>query len=239
MRRILPVLAALCLIALPLTADAAVAFGGITENQTLSSGGTLTAPTVTGSNPLGVCALQDNNGSANGNTGGAITWGGSSMTLATSTQSSTVLGFNYLFYIINPTSAGSIVGTWAGTGTMGIACAYYTGVNLSTPIDVSTSTLKTTATSMSVFAVTTVNNDWTVLGYNYAGGTLTAGSGTTKRGSDSILADSNAAVTPAANTSLTVNVTPTEIMAGNMIAIEPAATVTATSQFGYFNSFWW
>jgi len=118
-----------------------------------------------------------------------------------------------MYYLIAPaTGANNVVITLSGsTGIVGISSSY-TGVDQTTPTDANrTETGLETGTTYAEALTTVTDNSWVVWGTReYAGRTITAGANTALRQREAsvygmIVADSNAAVTPAGSRTLNLN----------------------------------
>lgn len=188
----------------------AIAFDAATGPNYSASGTTNTfAHTCTGSDRiLFVVAAHHNTVPASSVTG--ITYAGVAMTLLRTYQSSNAK-FD-LYYLVAPaTGSNNVVITMdISDASIGIA-ASYTGVDQTSPIDVSGDGGPTTTTSYSQSLTTTVDNCWSIMvGGAYSGLALTAGANTVVRKQPEIsltgtfIADTGSAQSPAGTDTIAV-----------------------------------
>lgn len=189
---------------------------------------TLSAFTITGSNICLIVSVCDQD---TGSAVSGVTANGAAMTQIDFRAISGGQGV-YLYGLYGATS-GDIVATRTGTGDRLTICAVsYTGVSSSTAIGSLTKTEGSgTSTAFTGTLTTPVDNCWTTMGsYVSSGGdTTTAGAGTTKRVTGPEIEDhwdSNAAISPAAITTLNVNTGGSFAYAYVMAAIEPFVAAT-------------
>lgn len=188
-----------------LTINMAIAF--INQTSASNSGAsslTFTGPTVSGSNTIGfVSVMVQTNLTIN-----TVTWGG---VACTNINGLTEANFGVerleLWYIVNPSSAGSIVISRTGnTNALEGKATSYSGASQTGQPDASVTKQSSGVTSMTATLTTIANNCWTVINARSDVANLTAGAGTTLRGSyvGHGVFDSNAAL-PAGSTSLIVS----------------------------------
>lgn len=168
----------------------AIAFGAITTRQTASTG---TAPTVTGSNTIGVVFHFGD--TSNNLTG--ITWGaGNNMVKINEVQTPSDR-WNTMWYILNPTSGATI--TCSGGTVHSWFAFYYTGVQQSGVPDATNVGTSSASTSVSV-TVNVVDDDcWLVYAQkdNLGGVTYTTDVGTMRantQGGGEAIGDSNGTI---------------------------------------------
>jgi hypothetical protein len=194
-----------------------IAYGASTTGN-IASGGSFSGPSVSGSNTLGVVAIQ-------GGTSvvvSAITWGGTSMTIV---QVGSGSGMAALGYLKSPSSGGSVSVTYTGAGNVSCVAAYYTGVDQTNPVEV-TGTNDQASANPTLSLTTAVANDWLVAAYNYNGGSPVAGSNTLLRVSDK-LCDTNGDQAAGSNSlNVTIATNTHYWIAG--LALEPASAAAAT-----------
>jgi hypothetical protein len=93
----------------------------------------------------------------------------------------TAVGDVDFWYLINPASgANNIVATDSGSHFVRFACAYYTGVNQVTPLNVQGTFSPGTVSTITATLTTTVANCWMMM-VDRGAGTQTAGANTTLR----------------------------------------------------------
>jgi len=112
----------------------------------------------------------------------------------------------YLYYLIAPASGSNTIAiSWTGVSTVRGHGVSYTGCAQSGVPDANT-TNSNSGSAITTTLTTIADNCWTVL-YCRAQGNITAGAGTTLRGSSTTSnpLDSNSVITPAGSTSLIVN----------------------------------
>jgi hypothetical protein len=122
----------------------------------------------------------------------------------------------YLYYLINPTTgANNISVSWSGSTILRAHGVSYTGAKQSGVPDAN-STATGTGTSLASSVTTVADNCWVIAMYR-AAGDITAGSGTTLRGTSttSNILDSNGAVTPAGSKTINAN----SSISGGMAAV--------------------
>lgn len=137
-----------------------------------------------------------------------VTYNSVAMTLVTNVQVPVDLRYVYLFYLVNPsTGANDVVVSSTTSEFMRATAASYAGAAQSTPIDASNTETGIGETSHAFDVTTVTDNCWTIISVRADGGSISAGSGTTLRGTGTFhnLLDSNAAITPAGATTLNVN----------------------------------
>jgi hypothetical protein len=127
-----------------------------------------------------------------------------------------------LFFLLAPATGANTVVVNSGSSDLIVpySCSY-TGVQA---YDTSGSTLPSaTQTTLTSSLTTGHNNCWTMIICRAGAGTTSAGTGTTQRqnGSNFLMGDSNAPITPAGSTSMSVNSSPAEHMGSVMISFTP------------------
>ena len=203
----------------------AIAYGGFTQaDNTGSATLSFTGPTITGNNTIGVVMVHSYTTAEI-----SITWGGVNMTQVDSITNSLV--YNNLrlslFYILNPSSDGTVVVT-RGSNSFWIraTAAYYTGAKQSEQPDASANNKSISGTSLSTSVTTVADNCWTILAFQDDNGSGTAGTNCTQRGTMKYY-DSNAALTPAGSKTMTVtglNMSGSEEGDAIMMSISPSPT---------------
>jgi len=192
---------------------ATIAFDAATDG--LNNGGSTNSLTFThsssGSNRIGwVVFAGDNVGGADDIT--SVTWGGTACALAVK-YTGAYSRYMYVYYITGQaTGSQTIIITASSNHYILAVAASYTGVDQSSPIDVTTTNRSATSTDLTLTTslTTTVNNDWILLmedGYD-GGAPPDPGAGATRRVYGAAfgepgLFDSNGAITPAASYSMT------------------------------------
>lgn len=193
----------------------AIAFDATSQGS--NNTGTLTVShTCSGSNRALVvhCAKDYNNISG-------ITYAGVSMTRVVTGGSGGEA--SSLWYLNAPTSGtNDIVASFTPTPALYITAASYTGVKQTGQPQETTSNQVTGNISLTIDTSPT-DNCWGVIGSKDQANGVTAGAGTTMRGTYNIstLGDSNGAKTPAGNLTLTLNC-PTGTHTGCMLVLEPS-----------------
>ncbi len=239
---------ALILIGFGLTTNlvfGAIAFDAAT-NSGFTSGTTHTFAHTNGSGAnriLFVCAVQ--NDQTKQVTG--ITYAGAAMTFVASTTDSAVGGrLIYLFQKVAPaTGANNVVITANGSTAIGGIASSYTGVDQSSPIDVST-TQKVSASPVTTSVTTTVNNDWAILcsamnaTVQFAASTNSTARANNTTFLDNDIFDNNTAISTGAYsmtiTNASVNGTSPAITI--MAAFKPVQTTNnAKASLGFFRKF--
>lgn len=214
----------------------AIAFDAAVSSQDNTGTGTSTwTHTCSGSNRILLIGFMPSGGSVSG----TPTYNGVGMTqIGTFSLAGTVFQNCYLYYLIAPaTGANTVSVSYTGASYMYSASASYTGVDQSSPIDVSGNAIAT-STSLSKSLTTTVNNDWLVgfFGEGSTGTSLSAGANTTFRvtptgNSWSNWGDSNGAETPAGSFSLAMNAGVAGHLGMYIAAIKPVASSTTVLPF--------
>lgn len=160
-----------------------------------------------------------------------VTYGSVSMTLVGKIVTPAER-FIYLYSLVNPASgSNSCVISASGTTDIASVAISYTGAKQTSNPDNQTTNTVPSATTLTTSLVTGNDNDWTVLWMKTNANPPTASTGSTVRqitGSAGLF-DSNAAITPAASYSMSVNASPAEGMASIMASFAPASAVTSGS----------
>ena len=178
-----------------------IAYGTLT---TLDTTGTRTGPTITGSDVIGIVHVMgdtaDNVPTVTWVKGGVAT----SMTLITKVRCP---GDRYIYslWIANPDSAGQIVVT--GPAIKYNRAEYFTGVEQTTPIDVSGTSTSSSSTTVATTVSVTASNCWLVFfqkdssgGVTYTTSVGTLRFGGTADGTGLVVGDSNGIVSTGSNT---------------------------------------
>ena len=171
-----------------------------------------------------------------------VTYAGTPMTQLKKVSSN---GTNwiYMYYLVAPaTGANNVVITSSvSNGAILGMSASYTGVDQSSPIDVSTSETTASSTSVTTSLTTTTDNCWTIAMYREnAGRAMTGDANTTIRsdtdpGKGVHIGDSNGDITPAGATSLGGSISFSTSWGELMAAFKPKTT-TATDNAIFFGS---
>jgi len=185
--------------------------------------------TVTGSNPLLTVCFQ----TQNGYTATAVTYNSVAMTKLY--DDSTVnggFGHKYMYYLLNPSTGTNQVSiTLSGSsGYTYAVSASYTGVDTTTQPDATTTITSNTGTSITHAVTTVADNSMPincVFQDNTTNGTMTAGAGTTLRGSGasgkySYVYDSGTPKTPAGSASLVANTSSSNTMFSELASFCPS-----------------
>lgn len=133
-----------------------------------------------------------------------------------------------LWLLLNPDSGThDIVASFTPTPSLYLHAASYTGVKQTGQPQEVTNNQVTGNLALTIDTSPT-DNCWGVIGSKDQGNGVTAGSGTTLRGTYDIgcIADSNGPKTPAGNLTLTLNC-PSGTHTGSMLVLEPSTTETA------------
>lgn len=229
----------------PKKAEAAIAFDNSTPGSNGSTVSSLTyAHTVTGTDPLLIVSAYW----TSSRTVSGFTYNAVSMTEVVTTLDTGGGERHGMYYLINPaTGANNVVITLSGTSLSGIesAASSYTGVDQTDAIDATrTETNLETGTSYSEAITSTVDNTWAVWSTrNYSGVAVSAGANTALREQilvsyGMLLADSNAAITPAGARTVTLTTAGssnwyTDILVTIIPGAEPAPS--ATEDIIWFN----
>lgn len=183
--------------------------------------------TVTGSNPVFIAAIMASSARTISN----VTYGGVAMTLAGSRSTGTQPVA--IYYITGITGANTFSASIDSSSFIYTSVASYTGVNQATPIDPggsATANGSGTSTSVTGTVTTTADNAWTIMGVRTnSSGDSSASTGATQRVTNTghlQLYDSNAAITPAGSTSMTVTMT-NQAYEYSIITIQPATASTS------------
>lgn len=210
----------------------AIAYGSITNGVGGAGRTTLswTSPTVTGSNTIGIVSFYTEDGTATDRVTG-VTWGGNAMTLGTKQLRANNIGYNQIWWILNPSSAATVTITTSVSSYIdGGFAHYYTDAKQSSQPDAIASKA-TTSTNVITQSVTTVaDNCWVVMGGISDNGGVSAGAGMTSRATQSaafIAGDSNSAKTPAGSYSMTMNGTGNGNQTIVMMSISPTGITAA------------
>lgn len=205
--------------------DTSASLGNVTDTSLTA------AYTTSGSNRILFVAAFDFTTSGNQITG--VTYNGVALTQIESAQDDGSDQFVSFWYLVAPATGSNNIVISASSSVLiyGIA-ASYTGVDQLTPINVSGVATTASAASISKSLTTTVDNTWTVAAVMAPSGTYSAGAGTFLRqanASNTVIVDSNSAITPAGSTSLTANISPNATNAMIMAAFNPVGAGTTTS----------
>lgn len=232
MKRFIPLtLIPLLLFGLP--AHAAISFDAVTNAGSTGSGNTLSFTHTIGAgctDPILIVGAAGGSTFTNDITG--VTDNSVACTLVGDVD---IPGdrFIYQFYCTAPsTGSNAVVITSSDSNSfIGGASASYCGVAQTSPFDASTTNSHSGTGNLTTTLITNVNNDWTMLIGEFSGGFVGAGSGSTLRTTSNNPQefDSNAPITPAGNTSMTI--TATGSSASVMAAFKPfvAATTAVTT----------
>lgn len=158
----------------------------------------------------------------------SVTYAGQNMTLV-DRRSISATEFVYLYYIINPASGtNDIVISRTTSGFTGGNSASYTGAQQSGIPDASTT--NSGASPLATSITTIADNCWAVIAFTNGSGNFGGITGGTARQSTSGrgIADSNAAITPAGNKTITIDGSGGTIWAV-MASFAPAVAVAATT----------
>jgi hypothetical protein len=205
MKKLCILLAALCLV--PSSTFAAIAYDTSGNSVLGASPNTSTFTTGTISNTIiWVCAHGDG---TLGQTFSVIDDGVSMTETDENDQSAGGGNAVALFYGVPTTTVNKITAT-ASAGQVGAMYDSYTGAAQSNPVDVHNATTGASGQSSPFTStlVTIVNNDWTIACVSaISAASPVASTGTTQRQSSggNLLGDSNAAITPAGSTSMSVS----------------------------------
>lgn len=159
-----------------------------------------------------------------------VTYNGVSLTRITTVSPNANRRLYYYYLVAPATGANNVVISASSSTAIGGNAVSYTGVaQTGTIIDVSTTQTASTS-SVTTNLTTTIDNCWTILGTTEDTTTaFTASTGSTLRTSNTTyvdvrIFDSNAAITPAGSTSMTVTHSTTPAYTGGfiMIAFAPA-----------------
>lgn len=174
--------------------------------------------TCTGSNLMLFVGIWNEDGDTN--TG--VTYNGVSMTLVGKHINQGSTWFQYLYYLVSPTTGAHnvVISRSTSSGRLRGDSSSYAGVTVPS-IDAS-NTGGSTSSPLTISLTTVLNNCWTVIAASN-GQAVSAGSGTTARngfsgvgGVLSGIGDSNGPITPAGSTSMGVTSTGTENLGGVM-----------------------
>lgn len=185
----------------------AIAFDAATSATTNSSTSLTYSHTCTGTDRFLVVTATGNQGPT---ATVSATYNGVSMTAIGPSTDSVGTGVpTYFFYLVNPASGANNIVVTSNVNGIATSASSYTGVDQTSPIDVSNTTAyNTTGTSYSKSVTTTVDNCWTIATVRCASGqAMTAGSGTTVRNQcenvlfgGGLILDSNGPVSTGSNT---------------------------------------
>jgi len=157
-----------------------------------------------------------------------ITFNGSSFTKQDTTSNVSGMGILSSWYLMSPTVGTYTINATLSSGLGSLACASYTGVDTAA-IDTNTVKNQDGTSSFSQTATTTADNAWIVFGAINSAASHTAGTGTTLRqgsgtGSTYVaIGDTNGALTPAGNHSMTMTTSGSQNWGGVMIGLVPSA----------------
>lgn len=137
-----------------------------------------------------------------------VTYNGVALTISDNTGFITSIGYNYLFYLVAPsTGANNVIVTVAGGHPYSVSASYTGFVVVDPGASAHSNTNGIGVTAQASNVTTTVDNDWVIGIFNFSGASITAGSGTTQRtqyNQGLTIMDSNANITPAGATSLNI-----------------------------------
>lgn len=172
----------------------------------------------------------------------SVVWNGSeNLTLAQKNGTTNINRFTYQYEILAPTSGTHNVVITCGTNHFILAGAVtYTGMKSTQPGQVTATAFSASTATLATTLTTTVDNSWTVLTGNWfnSSAPLTNGTGSTRRTFDAAFGtwtafDSNAAITPAASTTMTITAGIGFPVGTVMASYEPSVAV-AGKAFPYF-----
>lgn len=202
------------------------AIGSVTGSMSLNF-----SHTCTGANRLLFVGVQG--ALADDITG--VTYAGSAMTLIIKDNVGGTNQFNYLFYLIAPSTGTNNVVVSSSVGiNIAADSVSYTGASQSGVPDASVINSGSTVNTLTTSLTTVANNCWTVLSaLNGNSLTISAGSGSTLRQHQSLLGifDSNGAKTPAGSTSMTVTSSSPGQFSGLMASFSPFVAPVINSNF--------
>lgn len=146
----------------------------------------------------------------------------------------------YMFYLIAPSTGSNNVVVTADSECdfLGVEASTYTGCKQSAQPDSQTLATSSATKSRTVTVTTNADNCWSVI-CGRANTTVTAGTNCTKRGdfgdsNNSIVCDSNGAITPAGNFSMTID-TPSTVANGYVMnAFAPYVAPATSSSAAFF-----
>lgn len=208
-----------------------------TSSSSVGVGSQSWSHTCTGSNLILYVGVWNQNASSSTVTN--VTYNGVAMTRVGAIPYFTGAGCTYLYRLVAPaTGTNTIAVTVSGNFT--VACgASYTGASQTGQPDAGPDTQNGggSAASLTSTIVTSHNNSWMIAAFGTEGSAPTAGTGATKRiqnASNTALGlyDTNAAITPAGSTSMTVNAGSTT--ASSMISESFFPVVATTVNSGFF-----
>lgn len=214
----------------------AIAYGSITNGAGGAARTTLswTSPVVSGTDTIGIVSFYtEPTGGGSGDLVTGVTWDGVAMTLGKKQLRGNNIGFNHIWYIINP-SAGTktvTVTTSSSSYIDGGFAQYYTGASQTGQPDASISKATSTTNTITQTITTVADNCWVVMGGISDNGGVSAGAGMTTRASQAgafVAGDSNSAKTPAGSYSMTMNGTGFGNQTIVMLSISPSASAAAT-----------
>lgn len=211
----------------------AIAFDAASSGNNGGSGTLTISHTCASGVVLCVFLVSDPNGGG-GSAPSTATYAGAALSLVTSVARSSGRTL-YAYYLANPaTGANNIVFGIAG-GAYGLAAAAsYTGVNTSGQPEANATAGSDSASSLTGSVTTVTDNAWAIMGGGHESGSIAAGTGSTKRASESLgicgVFDSNAAVHPAGSNSMQYTAGGTYFC--NMILLSLAPAPAASSFLG-------
>jgi len=203
----------------------AIAYGTLSS---LNTTGTYNAPTISGSDVLGVVFhMGDTSDNCTG-----ITWekGGVATAMTKAVGFARSGGrYIYMYYIVNPDSGGQIV--ISGSSLKYSRAGYYTGVNQTTPVEITNGITTANSTSLPI-TVNPVNvaNSWLVYFTKDENGSITYSTnvgimrmGGTADGTGMAVGDSNGVVATGSNT-VTLTASGSTQNGQIIMAISPSTT---------------
>lgn len=197
----------------------AIAFDSSSSN---SGGSAVWSHTCTGSNQILFVLFAP----TVGDTITAATYAGVNMTLLTSFSSGARV--SNLYYLIAPTTGSNSIQFSLSLGNFAYgSSSSYTGVDQVSPIDANNTNTTSAGTTQSTSLTTIADNCWVIesSGSN-AGSSLSAGTGTTIRGTAGRpfnLFDNNAAKTPAGSVTLQTTTTGSDLTYTIMASFKPSS----------------
>lgn len=208
----------------------AIAFDAATHSAYQANSPLTFSHTTSGSDRLIIVYVYDGSNRTTG-----VTYGGVALTLVQDLVMTGAAAGQYiqLWYLLNPASGANNVVVSGTPDPIGVyaSAVSYTGVAQSGQPDASNKQATSPATSLTTSVTTVADNCW-LMGYAYHGATISAGTGTTSRGSNAggqlTAIDSNGAKTPAGSHSL--QTTSTSTFVGHVIASFAPATAGGTTK---------
>lgn len=208
----------------------AIAFGAETQGSVSGSTTlTFTSPTVSGSNTFGALTVFTQTDL----TISSVTWNAVSATSIAGVTNDSANERIEMWYIIAPAAgANNIVMTRSGaTNAMNGYASYYSGCKQSGQPDAFSNNHNSSISTWVQSVTTIANNCWTICNSRNGVGSFSASTNTTFRSTAAsvVLADNNAAITPAQSYSMTMTFagSPSEAY-GQMFSVAPVAVASTT-----------